>query len=163
MMLKESVKLQPEIVSRKVPWQVMGGVTAVLLIIAGIWLFNTGAIDRLVNQPDTITQDELEAITGVRVSLIAVTANGGFIDFRIKVIDAEKANQFFTDPANIPTLVAESGNEHLTLAATEEYETEFETDRAYYLLYANQQNAVQRGTAVTVILGDMQLEPINAQ
>lgn len=161
-MFKETFLLQPEL-QKKVKWEIVAAVTAVLLILAGAWLFYSGTFNALVNQPPTITQDELENITGVRVSLIAVTAGGGFIDFRVKVVDADKATQFFADPDRLPVLVAEGSDANLTLEAAEEYEADFEADRVYYLLYANQQNSIRQGTPVTVVIGDIYLEPIVAK
>ncbi|MCA9926794.1 MAG: hypothetical protein KC421_30715 [Anaerolineales bacterium] len=162
MMLKDSLALQAES-QQKSQWPLVAAAAALLLIAAGVWLFLSGNPAGLLQQTPTITQDDLEAEAGVRVSLIAVTGGGGFVDFRIKVVDADKATAFFADPEHAPVLFVEESKTTLRIKEEIAYDIEFEADRAYYLLFPNTEKAVTPGTAVTVIFGETQLEPIAAQ
>ena len=86
MMLKDSLALQAES-QQKSQWPLVAAAAALLLIAASVWLFISGNPAGLLQQTPTITQDDLEAEAGVRVSLIAVTGGGGFVDFR-KILSA---------------------------------------------------------------------------
>lgn len=110
-----------------------------------------------------ISASELEERYGLRVRLIAVTAGGGMIDFRLKILDAEKARQFLQDPANLPRLiVAESGD---ALMGTEGLEDDisWEDGGILFILFSNSGGLIQPGTPVIVEFGSVQLEPILAQ
>lgn len=104
----------------------------------------------------------LEREHGVRVALIAVTAAGGMIDFRFKVVDAEKADRLLRQPGGAPTLFIEKAG--VTLAASHWHPPDkFEFGKVYYILYPNSRNAVKPGSEVIVQLGDLRLLPIKAQ
>ena len=53
------------------------------------------ASDRLIAAADPV--QELEERYGIRITLIGITAGGGMIDFRYKVIDADKATNWIKD------------------------------------------------------------------
>lgn len=48
-----------------------------------------------------------ESRYGIQITQIGLTAAGGLVDFRFKVLDAAKARQLLGDPANAPVLIAE--------------------------------------------------------
>ncbi len=116
-----------------------------------------------MNQLPVLTQAEFEEATGIRVTLIAVTGGGGFVDFRMKVLDVEKATALFANPENVPVLIAEDGKTKLSPPEEVLFDGDWETDLGYYTLYPNANGAIKRGSPVTVVIGDYRLEPINAQ
>ena len=110
-----------------------------------------------------LSANELEEHYGLRVRLIGVTGGGGLIDFRLKILDGEKARAFLQEPANLPRLiVAESG---VALLGTEELDEDvsWEEGGILFILFSNSDGIIQSGTPVIVEFGDVQLEPIVAQ
>lgn len=106
---------------------------------------------------------ELGERHGLAVRLIGVTGGGGMIDFRLKILDSEKARKFLEDPANLPRLiVADSGE---ALMGTEELDDDvsWEEGGILFILFSNSGGLIQPGTPVIVEFGDVQLEPIIAQ
>jgi hypothetical protein len=147
---------------QKARWPIM--IVAVVIcfaLLAGWWRLAGNDIGKS-SYPEIMSPAEFEAETGVRVTLVAVTGAGGFIDFRVKVLDVEKAAALFADPANIPVLVVEESRTRLQLPEQKGFEGKFEQDRAYYLLYPNVDGVVETGTAVSILIGDYHHEAVEA-
>lgn len=109
-----------------------------------------------------ISQTALEEKYGLRVSLVAVTGAGGFVDVRIKMVDGEKAKLLLTDAKNFPALTIDG----VILNAPEDtrsQEMRFDNHATMYIMYPNFGSAVMQGTPVTVLFGDTALEPIPAR
>jgi hypothetical protein len=113
-----------------------------------------------------ISNDQLEAQYGLRIKQIAVTAVGGIVDFRYKIIDMEKAMTLLHDPANEPILTAvDSG---LTLSPTKmgsrnHHQMGMKQGSVPFTFYPNVRSAVKPGNAVSVGFGKVHVEPIIAQ
>ena len=113
-----------------------------------------------------ISNDQLEAQYGVRVTLIGVSAVGGIVDFRYKLVDPAKAAALLHDPENTPVLTAvDSG---LTLSPTKmgsrhHSQMGMKKGTAPFTFYPNVRNAVKAGTPVSVAFGKIKVEPIVAQ
>jgi hypothetical protein len=104
----------------------------------------------------------LEARWGIRITTVAFTAGGGFLDVRFKAIDPEKAH-LVTDPASgfaiidqASGIVADKGGAHGHRAAMKAGST-------YYLLYQNPGGAIKPGSRVTIRIGDVLLENVIVQ
>jgi hypothetical protein len=137
--------------------------TILFLVMTSILLFY-----RSSNRPgsalvtNTLSQSAFEARYGVRVSLIAVTAAGGMVDLRLKITDAEKAKFLLQDSKNFPALWVNN----ITLTASKEtrsQEIKLEDDGNLFILIPNAGNVVKSGASVTVLFGDMALEPISSR
>ena len=63
----------------------------------------------------------------------------------------------------MPILIVEDNGAILEPPAVEPEEIELENDGVYLILYTNAQRAVNPGTAVSVSMGEVRLEPIEAQ
>ncbi len=110
-----------------------------------------------------ISQNVLEEKYGLRVNLVAVTAAGGFVDVRLKIVDGEKLKLLLADKNNFPTLHTEQG---VTLIAPEETKSQniqFISGGNLFIMYPNSGNAVVHDTPVTILLGNIAVEPINAR
>ncbi len=110
-----------------------------------------------------ISRGMLEEKYGLRVNLIAVTAAGGFVDVRIKIIDAEKAKALLSDKKNFPALWV---NDKQVLNAPEDtrnQEIKIDDGGSMFIMYMNPANAVRPGTPVKVLFGDVAVEAIDAQ
>jgi hypothetical protein len=112
----------------------------------------------------TISQSVLEAQYGLRVNLLAVTAAGGLVDVRLKILEGSKAQALLQDPNNLPALWVPGMDITLELPdKAKSQEIRFEDDGNYFVLFPNTGNAVKPGTPVTIQFGDLQLEPIPAE
>ena len=113
----------------------------------------------------TVSQSDLEARYGLRVSLLALTAANGLVDLRLKVLNAEKARLLLQDAGDLPVLVVGDGN--ATLTAPEEGSSQLlnslTDDAPIFLVYPNLGDAVKPGMAVTIRFGDVRLEPVPAR
>jgi hypothetical protein len=108
-----------------------------------------------------ISQNTLEETYGLRVSLVAVTAAGGMVDVRLKIVDGEKASRLLGDKANFPALLAADGVTQLNVDEdTRSQKVQLDANGGLYLMFPNAGNAVKQGARVTIFFGDTRLEPI---
>ena len=113
--------------------------------------------------PSQITETDLEGQFGLRVNLVAVTAASGMVDVRLKILDGDKARLLLEDRNNFPALrIGENFVLH-TSEAIASQEIEFEDDNSIFILFPNAGSAVKPGTPVTILFGDIALEPIVAK
>lgn len=115
------------------------------------------------DEAEPLSAAEIEAQYGIRVTLIGVTAGGGLIDFRYKVLDVDKAAALMADHETMPLLVAEDSEIVLTAPEHMRHDTNYKQDRVYFMLYTNRQNALKPGTPVSLVVGDARLEHLTAQ
>lgn len=150
--------------------RILAALGAIALLIGGGWYYHqrTISVSPAAVQASTayISNDQLEAQYGVRVTLIGVTAMGGIVDFRYKIVDPAKAAALLHDPENAPVLTAvDSG---LTLSPTQmgsrhHSQMGMKKGTAPFTFYPNVRNAVKAGTPVSVAFGKIKVEPIAAQ
>jgi len=96
----------------------------------------------------------------VRLIRVAVTAGGGLLDLRYQVVDPNKAtavHEARTPPAII--------DEHTGLVLNRllmghAHHGQLKPAVSYYLIFENTGNWVHRGSEVTVLLGDAQVEHV---
>ena len=111
-----------------------------------------------------ISLDALEEDYGVRLGLLAVTAGGGMVDLRLKILDAEKATLLLGDPAKPPTLVVEeSGAAVQAPQGSSSADLALRDGGVLILLYPNAQGMIEPGTRVSLVFEDERLEPIESQ
>jgi hypothetical protein len=111
-----------------------------------------------------VSAADMEREYGVRVNLVAVTANGGLVDVRFTVIDKEKAAQILHDSASMPELFVEATGAVLSTRNPMAHKKLDLLDGAtYFLLFPNSGGAIQRGTPVSVVIDGIRLAPIDAQ
>jgi len=114
---------------------------------------------------DLISEQTLADQYGIRINLIAVTAAGGLVDFRMKILDAEKAKLLLQENSDVPTLLVGEGNATLTAPedTTGQLLNSLADDSYIFLMYPNVGNVGKPGMLVTVQFGEMRLEPITVQ
>jgi hypothetical protein len=110
-----------------------------------------------------ISQSALEEKSGLHVTLLAVTAAGGMVDFRFKVTDVDKATKILQTDKLLPYLTVAGSKVSLKPTPETLQNAKLEGGQVYYILYGNTGNLVKPGTPVSVIIGDWQLEPIIAK
>ncbi len=138
-------------------------ITSLLLLVAIIGYYNAVQVRTFSAQPTIISSAMLEEKYGLRVNLIAVTAAGGFVDVRIKILDAEKARLLLSDKKNFPAVLV---NNKVILNAPEDtksQEIKFEKDNILFIIYPNSAGIVKPGIPVKISFGNLALEAINSK
>ncbi len=111
-----------------------------------------------------VSVQEFAAHTGVRVTLLGVTAQGGMIEFRYQVVDPDRASLLLHDESMRPILVAEDSGQTLAMVSRpHNHKADLKVGGTYFFLMANTRNAIRDGTPVTVIVGDVRLEHVVAR
>jgi hypothetical protein len=99
---------------------------------------------------------------GLQIAQVGLTASGGLVDVRFKVLDAAKVRALLGDGAHAPMLIA--GDKPPLMAPHHALRgARFTQGQIFYILYPNLRNAVQSGSEVVVALGDVRLGPVTAQ
>jgi hypothetical protein len=106
---------------------------------------------------------EVEERYGIRVTLIGVTAAGGMVDFRFKVLDQEKARVLTKEHDLMPVLSVQNTDTRLAMPGGGMHSMTLQNGKVYYLLFGNSKGTVKPGTPISVAFGEMQLKPIPAQ
>lgn len=138
-----------------------------LIVFVAVILFQGVNRRQAVNmqaQAVVVSQSDFESKYGMQVKLVALTAAGGMIDVRIKVVDPAKARLLLQDPKHAPVILA--GNKNAVIQAPEDQRNQVTTingSGTLYFLYPNSGNAVKAGMPVTLVFGDIQLKPIITQ
>ena len=142
---------------------------AVVIVILGVALLSTYNAFRMAQaqtalQARTVVSEQaLAEQYGLGVNLVAVTAAGGMIDLRLKIIDAAKAKALLGDQANYPKLLV--GN-NVILQAEDNIASQpikFEDGGNLFVLYPNALGEVKQGDPVSIIFGNLQVEAINSR
>lgn len=145
-------------INRKLVWV---ATFLVLVFVAGF------AAMRLWNMREQATADarmaemqqeafaQIENEWGIRITRVALIADGGLIDLRYQVTDPDKAIFMFDDVDNIPKLVTNNGVELGLNTVPHEHELLF--GLTYFFLLRNVDNLVEPGSAITVRVGDIYL------
>ena len=110
-----------------------------------------------------VAAEAFEKRYGIHIIMIAVTAGGGMVDLRFKVVDQEKARSMFNDAHRLPVLVADDSGLRLNAPHHMAGNVRVQNGALSFLLYPNVRNAVKAGTPVSVVFGDVRLEAIKAQ
>lgn len=107
--------------------------------------------------------EAFEEATGVQILRVAVTAGGGILDLRYRVLDPDKAIVVH-DRDNPPAIIHEASNRtanrpfmHHTKAR------DMHLAVTYYELLLNPDEAIKVGDPVTVVLGGAMLEHVIVQ
>jgi hypothetical protein len=106
----------------------------------------------------------LEELYGIQVTLVGITAAGGIIDFRYRVVDPDKAMQWLKDPKLMPKIVVE--DKGVILTHPKDAMNDMRDPKAgevRYMLYPNSGNVVKPGARVSIAIGDAQFGPYTAQ
>jgi hypothetical protein len=120
----------------------------------------TDATDRVL-----VSAAELNDHYGLRLKLIGVTAGGGLVDFRLKIVDADKARQILGNPDRTPGLLVAGSDAPLSVPRPTDHDLQARLvdDNVFISLIPNSDSIVKPGTPVVVTFGDLELEPVLAQ
>lgn len=110
-----------------------------------------------------LTPLQLEEEFGIRIRLVGVTAGGGLIDLRYRVVDLDKALPLLGTHETMPSLVDAKSGAELKAPETMMHHEGLKADRTYFMHYPNSGNRIKPGAQVAVVMGDIRVEWIMAQ
>ena len=114
-------------------------------------------------QAQLISPGALEAEYGVQVSLVGLSMMDSIIDFRLNIVNAEKARKLLEDPTKMPMLVVERSNTELMASSHHGHRKPLKDGGTYLTFFPNTGNVIRPGVPVTVMFGNLRMEPILAQ
>lgn len=145
-----------------IPHWIWFAVALSVIALAAFIALDTTQADGLPKDVVILSQAALEETYGLRVNLVAVTAAGGMVDLRLKVVDAVKAQALLGDAENHPTLFVDRSR--LFPAQDISAETARLKDGSILVvLFSNPRNLVTRNTPVTILFGNIAVEPIESK
>jgi hypothetical protein len=104
-----------------------------------------------------------EEKTGLRLVRVAVTAGGGMIDLRLKVLDPDKA-MIVHERSNPPTVIDEATGQAINRPWMEHSRGHhLHHDATYYQLLLNPGRVIKRGSHVTLVVGEVKLQHVTVQ
>jgi hypothetical protein len=139
---------------------------AVLLLLGGLgaYAWSAGRGTDVRAGTTLVTADGLAARYGIDVTLVAVTALGGMVDFRYQVVDPDKADPVLHDLDVYPKIVDEESGATLALRSLPHNHIKtLELGGNYFFLLPNAHNAIHEGSSVTLVIGDVRLEHVIVQ
>lgn len=104
----------------------------------------------------------LEEEWGVEITSIRMTAANHMVDFRYRVLDADKAGELFKRQ-NKPYLIDQASQKVLAVPSTAKVgplrnSNTPKQDRTYWMFFGNTRKLVKAGSEVTVVIGDFKAE-----
>ncbi|HEV7665592.1 MAG TPA: hypothetical protein VGQ62_18820 [Chloroflexota bacterium] len=121
----------------------------------------TTAPGSIVTNALPTTAGIIEERWGVRFTQIGVTADGGLVDVRYQVLDADKAQVLTSDEEHLPVLLDEGSGKVINSAALMPNHN-LQAGRTYFVLYRNTDGAITPGNQVSIVLGGQRLEHLVA-
>ena len=148
----------------------IAGFLAGVLIAAGIgvlalWLPQRASGGSSVDPPPQWQRPSVSAAglaerSGVRLVRVAVTGGGGLLDLRYQVVDPNKAVAVHEEQTPPAIIDERSGLVLNRLLMGHAHHGKLKPAVSYYLIFENTGNWVRRGSEVTVLLGDAQVEHV---
>jgi len=138
-----------------------------------VWLailfvsFFTGCAGVSRNQrgePSDVDLEQIEEQWGIQIEGIRLSAEGYMLDFRYRVTDPEKAKALF-DRREKPYLIDQATGAKFIVPGPPKVgplrtSNPPQTDRTYFILFANPGRYVKQGNKVTVVIGDFRAEDL---
>jgi hypothetical protein len=100
---------------------------------------------------------QLEDLTGVRFSRVAVVGDGGLVTLFYVVLDAERATAFHADREHPPRLVSEARKGGTQRASIMRAGHQMRAGQTYYFVYENTAGSIRPGERVTISYGGLSL------
>jgi len=122
-----------------------------------------------VQSPEQTTQQNMEQAWGIRAKSVRLAANGLMVDFRYRIIDSVKASALLQEKKLKPRLVDKASGTELTIPELEKVgglRTSFKNivkNKVYFMMFANPNMLIKRGSKVAVIIGDFRAEDLVVQ
>jgi hypothetical protein len=149
--------------SRSAPTPLFVLLAALAVIVIGVLGWRLWAAFGPVHLPGTpATAEAVEAQYGIRITHIAVLADGGLIDFRFQVIDVDKAAPLFSLDKR-PIMIVEKTGQVVDSLYHPPMGHGVKAGQSQYFIYNDNRGVIKAGMSISVLLGDLRLEHIIAQ
>lgn len=146
--------------------RVLGLVAGAALMVAVLLVLNGGreaATQGPRPLPQAVNAAGLLDAVGARVLRVTSAADGGLIDVRYQIVDAEKAAALH-DVKRPPALVDEASGEVISrLLMGHSHVGTFHNGETYFFEFEDPDGVVERGDAVSVVLGPARLAHVRVQ
>ncbi len=144
-------------------WRMLGlGLILFILLGLAVWKIADQIIGDLAEQRQANAIAVFEEETGIRVLRIARTAGGGVIDLQFQVVDPDKA-LIIHDDEKPPMMIDEKSNFIFANPFHEHADRELHTAVTYHTLIMNGGGLLQKGSEVTLQVGDSMLQNVLVQ
>jgi len=161
--MEKILRRNPTAIKTDVTWQQVALTVGVALLIGvAIWMIASQVTGNLVQSRQEKAIAAFEADTGIRVLRIALTAGGGILDLQYQVIDPDKA-LVVHDTDNPPMMLDEKTNLVFANPFHDHAAREVHTAVTYHEMIMNGSGLLQRGSKVTLGIGESKLEHLVAQ
>ena len=136
---------------------------SLMVIMFSFLSISFSVISATENVKEGLNKNNHEKDWGVRVIGIHRTAAGYMLDFRYRILDADKATKLMNRKIK-PELIVEKDDRVLRVPVTSKLgplrqSAKFvKEDRNYFMFFANPGKLVQAGDKVTVVIGDFKAE-----
>ena len=144
------------------------GWIASLLLVAGFAYYlvvNTGHANHKqvesiasLTRSEPLTMADLEQQYGMRITLVAVSMLDTIVDVRIKVVDPHKADQLLYGSTALWV-----DDKSLILAPVLHSHNEMKPGQIFVMFFPTQNGKVQVGSEVSLVFGDVRVEPVTAR
>ncbi len=140
-----------------------------LLVVLALVIATVALVSVIQGGTASKTQDRagieaaIEDRYGIHITMLAMTAGGGVVDFRFQVTDPDKANNYMHGPTDeLPYFIVENNGTRID-PRPHTHHVDYEFGRMYYTLYRNPGGVVETGTRLTIVVGDLRLKHIVVQ
>lgn len=133
--------------------------------VCGLFFLMTACV--AVDSGKKSVDKEITEQWGIEITSLRMSAGGHMIDFRYRVLNAEKANYLFKRE-NKPYLIDEASKKVLSVPTTAKVgplrTTGYSKEgRTYWMFFGNGNGLVKAGSKVTVVIGDFRAENLVIQ
>jgi hypothetical protein len=116
------------------------------------------------NAAEFLSNEQLEAQYGFRISQIAVTLSGGSVDFQYQIVDPKKSALLLGNRNIMPVITTlDKGLKLFPTRVRARHQSGANRSYMPYRFFPNARSAVKPGTPIAVSFGDVRIGPIIAQ
>ena len=153
--------------SGRSPWRARVAVVVVALVAlaAGIRLTATGGaeVPSRVSSTDSLSVEEFEHVTGIRIVRVAYSAGGGLLDLAYQILEPNKSGVLHND--DLPPGLYNDRTREVLLQPFHDHSHDGDLHQAivYHELLVNSGGAVEPGDDVSVLVGRWRLDGVDVQ
>jgi hypothetical protein len=151
--------------------KLVGGLTGVVVAVVAaglaLWLTNANGDRESAGNPvpvawqrPVVVADKLPQRSGVEITRVAVTGDGGLVDLRFAVVDPDLANALHEEGTPPAVVDEKTGLVVHDLLMNHSHTGAYKAGVTYYLVFNNPGNWIHRGSRVSVLLGNAQVEHV---
>jgi len=104
-----------------------------------------------------VSAEQLEDQYGARIDVVGLLANGGLVELKFQVTDADKATALFGEVEDMPVLAVEGTDRVLQTAKGMKHQLTLLDGASYFFLYGNVADAVREGSNVAFVINGVRL------